>query len=138
MIDEIQRMPELFEVLRPLCDRPRNPAKFLLLGSASPDLVQGVSESLAGRALFVRVPGFAIDELGKEWQNRLWLRGGFPRACLASGDDSACRWMERSQIAWGLARCRLDSGPRHHSFYPPLNQYSSLIFRRESNARLQA
>jgi len=94
VIDEIQRMPELFEVLRPLCDRPGHPAKFLLLGSASPDLVQGVSESLAGRALFVRVPGFAIDELGTERQNRLWLRGGFPRAYLASTDDSAWRWME--------------------------------------------
>jgi predicted AAA+ superfamily ATPase len=94
VIDEIQRMPGLFEVLRPLCDRPRNPAKFLVLGSASPDLVQGVSESLAGRALFVRVPGFTIDELGTEWQNRLWLRGGFPRAYLASADDSAWRWME--------------------------------------------
>jgi predicted AAA+ superfamily ATPase len=94
VIDEIQRLPSLLEVLRPLCDRPRNPAKFLLLGSASPDLVRGVSETLAGRALFVRVPGFAIDELPPMRQNRLWLRGGFPRAFLASGDEASWRWME--------------------------------------------
>src|SRR4030042_5626032 len=88
VIDEVQRMPSVFEVLRPLCDRPDNPAKFLLLGSASPDLIRGVSETLAGRALFVRVPGFTIDELGEEQQNRLWIRGGFPRAFLSPDDDA--------------------------------------------------
>lgn len=94
VIDEIQRMPHLFEVLRPLCDRPENPARFLILGSASPDLVRGVSETLAGRVLFVRVPGFTIDELESDQQDRLWLRGGFPRAYLASDDSAAWRWME--------------------------------------------
>lgn len=94
IIDEVQRVPSLFEVLRPLCDRPDNPAKFLLLGSASPDLVRGVSETLAGRALFIRVPGFAIDEIAPDKQNRLWLRGGFPRAFLASDDEASWRWME--------------------------------------------
>jgi len=94
VIDEVQRMPTLFEVLRPLCDRPGDIARFLLLGSASPNLVRGVSETLAGRALFVRVPGFAIDETGPAHQNRLWLRGGFPRAYLAPKDDAVWRWME--------------------------------------------
>jgi len=94
VIDEVQRLPSLFEVLRPLCDRPDNPAKFLFLGSASPNLVRGVSETLAGRALFVRVPGFSIDEVGPEHQNRLWLRGGFPRAFLAPDDEASWRWME--------------------------------------------
>lgn len=94
VIDEVQRMPSVFEVLRPLCDRPDNPAKFLLLGSASPDLIRGVSETLAGRAVFVRVPGFTIDELGKEQQNKLWLRGGFPRAFLAPDEHAGWRWME--------------------------------------------
>ncbi len=94
VLDEIQRMPELFTALRPLCDRPRKLARFLLLGSASPELVRGVSESLAGRVLFVQVPGFALDEVGPERQDRLWLRGGFPRAYLAAGRDSWSRWIE--------------------------------------------
>ena len=94
VIDEVQRLPSLFEVLRPLCDRPDNPARFLLLGSASPDLVHGVSETLAGRALFIRVPGFASDEISPDKQNRLWVRGGFPRAFLSADDDASARWME--------------------------------------------
>lgn len=94
VIDEIQRMPALFETLRPLCDRPGKPARFLLLGSASPDMMRGVSESLAGRVLFVRVPGFAVDEVGPDKQNRLWLRGGFPRAFLAGTDEGAWRWLD--------------------------------------------
>ena len=93
VIDEVQRMPSVFEVLRPLCDRPDNPAKFMLLGSASPGLIRGVSETLAGRALFIRVPGFTIDEVEKE-QNRLWLRGGFPRAFLSPDDNAGWRWIE--------------------------------------------
>jgi predicted AAA+ superfamily ATPase len=94
ILDEIQRMPELFEVLRPLADRPDNPAKFLMLGSASLNLIKGVSESLAGRSLFVRVHGFSIDETGAEDMDRLWLRGGFPRAYLAPTADSWQRWMD--------------------------------------------
>jgi hypothetical protein len=94
VIDEVQRLPSLFEVLRPPCDRTDNPAKFLLLGSASPDLVRGVSETLAGRAFFIQVAGFSLDEVGKEQQNRLWLRGGFPRAFLATNDGAAGRWLE--------------------------------------------
>jgi hypothetical protein len=100
VIDEIQRMPQLFEVLRPLSDRPENPARFLILGSASPDLMRGVSETLAGRVLFVKVPGFTIDELEGDQQDRLWLRGGFPRAYLASEDGAAWRWMESFATAF--------------------------------------
>ena len=94
VIDEIQRMPQLFETLRPLADRADRPAHFLVLGSASPDLVRGVSESLAGRALFIQVPGFSMDELGVDAQNSLWTRGGFPRSWLASSDDASRRWRE--------------------------------------------
>jgi predicted AAA+ superfamily ATPase len=94
VIDEIQRMPELYEVLRPLADRRSRPARFLLLGSASPDLVRGASETLAGRALFVHVPGFAIDEVGHEHQDRLWIRGGFPRSFLSRGETASVRWRE--------------------------------------------
>lgn len=94
IIDEVQRMPALFELLRPLSDDPRRKASFLLLGSAAPDLVKGVSESLAGRVQFVPVPGFSLSEVGGEAQDRLWLRGGFPRAFLADGDAAAGRWLE--------------------------------------------
>lgn len=94
VIDEIQRLPQLFEILRPLTDRPEATVRFLVLGSASPGLVRGVSESLAGRALFLQVPGFAMDELGADAQNSLWIRGGFPRSWLASSDRASDRWRE--------------------------------------------
>ncbi|MCX6996606.1 MAG: ATP-binding protein [Kiritimatiellaeota bacterium] len=95
VIDEIQRMPQLFEVLRPLCDAPGRDATYLLLGSASPDIVKGVSETLAGRAYFVDVSGFALDEVGAEQQDRLWLQGGFPRAFQAATPPAAWRWIEQ-------------------------------------------
>jgi uncharacterized protein len=94
VIDEVQRRPELYAILRPLSDRSDRPAVFLLLGSASPDLVRGVSETLAGRANFIRVPGLALDEAGSANQNRLWLRGGFPRSFLAGDDAASWRWLE--------------------------------------------
>jgi predicted AAA+ superfamily ATPase len=94
VIDEVQRMPSLFEVLRPLCDEAGRKATFLLLGSASPDLVRGVSESLAGRTQFIDVPGFSIGEAGDGQQDRLWLRGSFPRAFLPGSEAAAFRWLE--------------------------------------------
>lgn len=94
VIDEVQRMPSLLEVLRPLADRPGQPARFLLLGSASPHLVKGASESLAGRALFVQVPGFSLEEVGAGRLDDLWLRGTFPRSFLAPSDDASVRWRE--------------------------------------------
>jgi len=94
VIDEIQRIPQLFETLRPLADRHDIPARFLVLGSASPGLVRGVSESLAGRVLFIKVPGFTFYELGASAQNSLWVRGGFPRSWLAATDRASQRWRE--------------------------------------------
>lgn len=94
IIDEIQRMPHLFELLRPICDNPERKAVFLLLGSASWELVKGVSESLAGRVQFVQISGFSLDEINLEHQDRLWLRGGFPPAFLAPTDDAWDRWLE--------------------------------------------
>ena len=93
VIDEVQRMPGLFEVLRPVCDDPDRRAVFLLLGSASWDLIQGVSETLAGRILFVDVGGFSLTEVGPANQDRLWMQGGFPRAWLAPSSSSWTRWM---------------------------------------------
>ena len=94
VLDEVQRMPGLFEVLRPICDDPGRRAVFLLLGSASLDIVKGVSETLAGRMLFVDVGGFSLAEVGPGHQDRLWMRGGFPRAFLAASTAAWSRWME--------------------------------------------
>jgi len=94
VIDEIQRMPELFTVLRPLADRPGSPARFLLLGSASPDLVQGVSESLAGRAGFVDLGGLGLRDVDADKTRSLWLRGGFPRSFLARNEPSSLAWRQ--------------------------------------------
>ena len=93
VMDEIQRMPGLFEVLRPICDVPDRKAVFLLLGSASWDLIQGVSETLAGRILFVDVGCFSLAEVGPANQDKLWMRGGFPRAWLAPSAAAWTRWM---------------------------------------------
>ena len=94
VIDEVQRRPELFNLLRVLVDRPDNAARFLLLGSASPHLIKGVSESLAGRIGFIDLSGFDLREVGSEQAFRLWLRGGFPKSFLAEGDASSLAWRE--------------------------------------------
>ena len=94
ILDEVQRLPGLFEILRPLCDRPDRATRFLLLGSASWDLVKGVSESLAGRIQYVDVSGFSLAETGGDNQHRLWFRGGFPPAYGAEADSDAMEWLE--------------------------------------------
>ncbi len=92
VIDEIQRLPKLFEILRVLADRPRTPARFLILGSADPRLVRGVSESLAGRVAHVDIGGFDLTEIGPSRFSSLWHRGGFPRSFLASSDAASRDW----------------------------------------------
>ena len=92
VIDEVQHAPELFQVLRVLVDRPDNPARFLLLGSASPALLRQSSESLAGRIEVIEAGGFTIDETGPEQANRLWWRGGFPRSFTAATDEDSRAW----------------------------------------------
>ena len=84
VIDEVQRMPSLFETVRVLVDRPENSARFLLLGSASPRLVKGVSETLAGRVGLVDLGGFDLAETRPDAWRKLWDRGGFPRAFLGA------------------------------------------------------
>ena len=96
VLDEIQRLPALFNVLRVLADRPDADARFLILGSASPDLVRGVSESLAGRVEFVELAGFDLSETGVERWRRLWLRGGSPRSYLAESDADSMAWRDGS------------------------------------------
>ena len=94
VIDEVQRAPHLFPVLRVLADRSPAQARFLLLGSASPELMQQASESLAGRVEFVDMAGFMLEEVGEDALRRLWQRGGFPRSFLARGEAASLAWRE--------------------------------------------
>jgi predicted AAA+ superfamily ATPase len=94
VIDEVQRRPDLFPVLRVLADRRPAPARFLVLGSASPELLRQASESLAGRVRFVEMGGFSLEEVGAAHWRRLWLRGGFPRSYLARSEAESVRWRE--------------------------------------------
>lgn len=96
IIDEVQRAPELFPQLRALVDSDRRPGRFLLLGSASPDLRRQGAESLAGRIEYHELAPFSLDEVGAthENQQRLWLRGGYPGSFLASSDLASTRWRE--------------------------------------------
>ena len=92
VIDEAQLKPELFGILRVLADRRPLPARFLVLGSASPDLVRGASESLAGRVALVPMAGFDLSEVGPRSLRPLWWRGGFPCSFLAESDDESRHW----------------------------------------------
>ena len=97
--DEIQRFPELFPVLRPAIDAQRRPGRFLLLGSASPEILRHASESLAGRIAYHDLTPFQLPEVadGNDGAvlRRLWLRGGFPDSYLASSDAASLRWREQ-------------------------------------------
>jgi hypothetical protein len=92
VIDEIQFKPEVFSILRVLSDRSECNAKFLVLGSASPQLVSAASESLAGRIETIEVTPLNTIETGNENETLLWLRGGFPRSYLASDDEASKTW----------------------------------------------
>ncbi|MFO1295555.1 MAG: ATP-binding protein [Rubrivivax sp.] len=102
VIDEVQRRPELFPVLRVLIDRSDRPGQFLLLGSASPALLRQAGESLLGRVETIEVGGFDLAELAggpgysEELASRLWLRGGFPRSVLAASDDDSLAWRRQA------------------------------------------
>ncbi len=92
VIDEIQRRPDLFPLLRVLADRRPLPARFLVLGSASPDLLRQSSESLAGRIETVPLEGFRLSDLGAAFQGRHWLRGGFPLAYTPRTEADSLAW----------------------------------------------
>lgn len=102
VLDEIQARPDLFPVLRVLADRPGSGTRFLVLGSASPDIVRGASETLAGRVEFIELTGFDLREVGPKTWERLWLRGGFPRSWLARSNSDSVAWRE------GLVRTFLE------------------------------
>lgn len=94
VLDEAPRHPELFPVLRVLADRPDVPARFLVLGSASPELSRQSAESLAGRVEIVELRGFDLAEVGTGAHDGLWVRGGFPRSFLAASDADSYRWRQ--------------------------------------------
>lgn len=110
VIDEVQRRPDLFPILRVLADRRDTSATFLILGSASGDLSRQTSESLAGRMELVTIGGFSLQELGANAEDRLWLRGGLPVSYLARNDADSNAWrknfiqslLERDFPQWGV------------------------------------
>jgi uncharacterized protein len=95
VIDEAQRAPGLFPVLRVLADRRHAPATFLILGSASPDLSRQASESLAGRVEIIDLHGFSLDEVGIDSARSLWVKGGFPRSFLARSHEDSYAWRQQ-------------------------------------------
>jgi predicted AAA+ superfamily ATPase len=107
IIDEVQLMPELFSLLRPLIDENRNPGRFVLLGSASPALVKGVLESLAGRISYTELTPIGLLEItDKQQKEHHWFRGGFPEALLANSEATAKEWLDdfiRSYVERDLA-----------------------------------
>jgi len=94
VLDEIQRTPDLFPVLRVLADRPNKKTKFLILGSASRDLMRQSSESLAGRISYLEIGGFTLDLVGTAKKEKLWIRGAFPRSFLASSEAASYQWRQ--------------------------------------------
>ncbi len=96
ILDEIQRVPELFMVLRALVDDDRRPGRFLVLGSASPDLIRQSSESLAGRIRYLELSPLTLGEIepGGENANKLWVRGGYPDSYLAGSDRQSLEWRD--------------------------------------------
>ena len=95
IIDEVQIMPEVFTALRPAIDEHRKAGRFILLGSASPKLVKGVSESLAGRISYTQLTPFMYSEVApKITMQKHWFRGGFPNSILAKSDNQSVQWIE--------------------------------------------
>lgn len=98
ILDEVQHMPELFPVLRSLIDEGRRAGqttgRFLLLGSATGELLRQSGESLAGRVAYLELPSLQLSEVAEDQQNRLWVRGGFPNSLLASNDSKSLDWRQ--------------------------------------------
>lgn len=137
IIDEVQRMPELFPVLRSLVDADRRPGRFLLLGSASDQLLVSSSESLAGRIHFRELHPFQLLETGAASRDNLWLRGGYPLSYLAPADEDAFEWLldfTRSYVQRELGTAELRTTPQQleqflqllSSVHGQLINYSSL------------
>lgn len=128
ILDEIQRRPDLFPLLRVMVDNPKK--RFLILGSASQELIQQSSETLAGRIDYIEVTPLRLFEY--EEQNNLWLRGGFPRALLAPSDEEAFDWIKayiRSFLERDIPNLGFDLNPAlMRRFWNMLCGYNSQIF----------
>ncbi len=139
VIDEVQRRPDLFPVLRVLADRKPLPARFLILGSASPELLRQSSESLAGRIETIPVPGFSLAEVGEPAIRRHWLRGAFPRSFLARSNVESFSWrrqfvqtfLERDlpQLGIGIPAAAM------RRFWTMLAHYQSAVWNAAEPAR---
>jgi len=142
VIDEIQRRPDLFALLRVLADRKPLPARFLILGSASPDMLKQSSESLAGRLEMVPLEGFRLVDLGAKMQGRHWLRGGFPLSYTASAEADSFAWrrqflqtfLERDLPQLGVTI----AAPALHRFWNMLAHYHGQIWNAAELARAMA
>ncbi len=138
-IDEIQRKPDLFPVLRVLADRDPLPSRFLILGSASPNLLKQSSESLAGRIEIIEIGGFSFLETGRERQNELWVRGGFPLSFLAASEERSFSW-RKNFIRMVLERDLPELGfripsPAMMRFWNMMTHYNGQIWNGAEPAR---
>ena len=139
VIDEIQRRAELFPVLRVLADRRPLPARFLILGSASPELLRQSSESLAGRVELITMGGFDMAEVGSDESSKLWLRGGFPDSFTAANESNSFSWrknfiqtfLERDLPSAGI----LIEPPALYRFWSMLAHYHGQIWNASEPAR---
>ena len=139
VLDEVQRRPDLFPVLRVLADRRPCPARFLVLGSASPALLRQSSETLAGRVAHYELPGIALKEINPHGANRLWLRGGFPRSFTARSHGESYQWranfvrtfLERDVPQLGIAI----SSVTLHRFWSMLAHYHAQVWNGSELAR---
>ena len=139
VIDEVQYAPELFQVLRVLVDRPGLPARFLLLGSASPMLLQQSAESLTGRIEVIEAGGFTLADVGPGASATLWQRGGFPRAFLAASNADSRAWRQgfiRNTVERDLPQLGLNApAPAIHRFWSMLAHYHGQIWNAADPAR---
>jgi predicted AAA+ superfamily ATPase len=139
VLDEVQRRPELFPVLRVLADRRPRPARYLVLGSASPDLLRQSSETLAGRLEMIVLPGFSLEELGADRLERHWIRGGFPPSTLARTMGDSLTWrgqfiqtfLERDLPALGVSA----PAPMLHRFWTMIAHYHGGVWNSAEPAR---
>ena len=132
VLDEVQNRPELFPVLRVLADRSPRPARFLVLGSASPELLRQGSETLAGRIAFHELSGFDLAEVEPSNWQRLWLRGGFPRAYLPRGHRQSSEWRAnfvRTFVERDLPRLGTFTSPRTLTdFWTMMSHYHGQVW----------
>ena len=132
VLDEVQNRPELFPVLRVLADRSPRPARFLVLGSASPELLRQGSETLAGRIAFYELPGFDLAEVEPSNWQRLWLRGGFPRAYLPRAHRQSGEWRAnfvRTFVERDLPRLGALTSPRTLAdFWTMMSHYHGQVW----------